>query len=96
VDAKTVRLEVGHEADTSACSLAGCARLAAADNRLADSKRKALSSADANRALIAPRQAIDRGFKGAVPMKNDANLEPSRSRADSPKLLAEVVAKAKP
>jgi hypothetical protein len=42
--------------------LAGCARLAAADNRPVDSKRMELASAYGDRALIALRQVIDRGF----------------------------------
>ncbi len=89
-------VELPRDAYTSACLFAGCARLAATDNRLSEGERKERSLAYGDRALAALRQAIDRGFKDVAQMTKDADLEPLRSRTDFQKLLAEVEAKGKP
>jgi hypothetical protein len=89
-------VELPRDAYNSACLFAGCARLAATDDRLSERERKERSSAYGDRALAALRQAIDRGYKDLAKMTKDTDLEPLRARADFQKLLAELEAKAKP
>jgi hypothetical protein len=76
--------------------LAGCARLAAQDEHLPESKRRELAAAYGERALAALRQAVEKGAKEVAQMKKDPSLDPLRSREDFQKLLAESEAKSKP
>ena len=76
------------DAYTAAGLLAGCARLAARDDRLPESKRQELAMAYGDRALDALRQAVQKGFKDVARLKQDASLEPLRSREEFQELLA--------
>jgi serine/threonine protein kinase/tetratricopeptide (TPR) repeat protein len=91
-----VELEPPRDAYTAAGLLAGCARLAANDERLGEDKRKELAAAYGDSAVAALRQAIVKGAKEVSQMANDSILDPLRTRQDFQKLLAEWEAKGKP
>jgi tetratricopeptide (TPR) repeat protein len=81
-------VELPRDAYTAAGLLAGCARLAARDDRLSESKREEHATAYGDRALAALRQAVQKGFKDVARLKEDASLEPLRSREEFQKLVA--------
>jgi tetratricopeptide (TPR) repeat protein len=88
-------VELPRDAYTAACLLAGCARLAAQDERLPEGKRQELAATYGDRALAALRRAIERGFTDVARMKEDSSLEPLHPREDFQKLLAGLAAKQK-
>jgi len=65
--------------------------------RVQDLLRHSVRSGDSaeifDRALTLLRQAVARGYKDAIHMKKDADLEPLRAREDFKKLLSELEAK---
>lgn len=81
---------------TAAGLLAGCARLAAEDERLPEVKRQELASSYGDRAVDALRQAVVKGAKEVAGMKTDSALDPLRPRADFQALLAEIDAARRP
>jgi hypothetical protein len=88
-------VELPRDAYTAACLLAGCARLAERDERLAESRRQELTASYGDRALAALRQAVQTGFKDVTQMKQDTSLEPLRSREDFRLLLTELLERRK-
>ena len=87
-------VEPPRDAYTAAGLLAGCARLAAEDNRLPEAERKELATAYGDRAVAALRQAIKKGATEVAQMKTDPALNPLQHRADFQKLLAELKSEA--
>jgi serine/threonine protein kinase/tetratricopeptide (TPR) repeat protein len=85
-----VAYELPRDAYNSACLLARCSRLAATDERFAETKRNELASDYGDRALAALRQAIEKGYKDIAQLNKDADLELLRSRADFQKLMADL------
>jgi len=83
-------VEPARDAYTAAGLLAGCAKLAAEDDRLPENERKGLAAAYGDRAVAALRLAIDKDAKEVAQMKTDSSLEPLRHRPDFQKLLAKV------
>jgi hypothetical protein len=87
-------VEPARDAYTAAGLLAGCARLAAEDDRLPEGKREQLAAGYGGRAVAALRQAIDQGAKEVGQVKMDPSLDPLRHRPDFQELLAKVKAEA--
>jgi serine/threonine protein kinase len=87
--------EPPRDAYTAACLFAGCARLAAVDQRLVERKRQELATAYGDSAVGALREAVDLGAKEVSQLAKDPALDPLRSRPDFKKLLAEWEAKQK-
>jgi serine/threonine protein kinase/tetratricopeptide (TPR) repeat protein len=75
--------------------LARCAGLATADNALAGPKRKELAQAYGTRAVELLGKAVAAGFQDAKYLKETADLQPLRERADFKKLVSELDARAK-
>jgi serine/threonine protein kinase len=75
--------------------LAGCVRLAAQDERLANGRRQELATAYGDSAVAALRQAVEKRAQEVTQMAKDPSLDPLRSRPDFQKLLAELPAKKK-
>jgi len=88
--------EPARDAYTSASLLASCARLAAHDDRLAESKRQELAATYGDRAIVALRQAISGGAKEVAQMKTDPSLEPLRQRADFQSLQTKLESTTQP
>jgi serine/threonine protein kinase len=80
---------------TAACFLSRCATLADKDALLDEAARKESSAGYADRALALLRQAVGRGYKNAVHMKQNPHLEPLRSRDEFKALIAELEGKTK-
>ncbi len=70
------------DAYTAASLLAGCVRLVAEEEGLADVKRQELTAAYGDRAVAAMRQAIELKAKEIAQIKSDPNLDPLRPRED--------------
>src|SRR5439155_4585382 len=64
------------------CFLARCARLAEQDSQLTPDKRRAAAQTYADQAMNQLRKAIQRGFKDAEQLSQNADLDSLRSRAD--------------
>jgi hypothetical protein len=69
--------------------------LAGKDGQLVEAKRHELAQRYADLALAQLRQSVARGYKDAVHMKQDTDLEPLRAREEFRKLLAELEGKKK-
>jgi hypothetical protein len=83
-------VEPPRDAYTAAGLLAGCVRLAADDESLAEDNRRALATTYGDRALAALRRAIDKGAKEVAKIGSDPSLDPLRTRDDFQKLLTEL------
>jgi tetratricopeptide (TPR) repeat protein len=79
----------------AACMLSSCAKLAAVNTQLDDAEREALVRGYVDRAVVLLRQAVARGFKDVVRLKNDHDLDPVRAHDEFRPLLVEVEAKNK-
>jgi serine/threonine protein kinase/tetratricopeptide (TPR) repeat protein len=75
---------------TAARLFAGCARLAAADDRLTDDRRQEVADAYAARALAALRRAVALNAREVAGLRTDSELAPLRPREEFQKLLREL------
>jgi serine/threonine protein kinase/tetratricopeptide (TPR) repeat protein len=76
--------------------LAGCARLAAQDERLPEAERHKLATSYGDRAVASLRQAVAKKAKEIAGVKTDSVLDPLRPRTDFQKLLTEIDAARRP
>jgi tetratricopeptide (TPR) repeat protein len=73
---------------SAACWIAGCVPLAKKDATLSEGRRTELAQSYTQQALALLKQAVTHGFADVSRMQKDPDLEPLRSRAEFPKLLA--------
>jgi serine/threonine-protein kinase len=76
------------DAYNAACLLAQCGPLAQKDAKLAQPKRKELAQSYTDKAIALLRQAVAKGYKDAVDIKKNKDLDPLRSRQDFQKIVS--------
>jgi len=84
------------DAYDAACALARCIPIVAKHEKLDADKRKEAVRFYGDEAMQLLRDALAKGFKDAVRMKKNSDLEPLRGREDFQKLLAELEKKLLP
>jgi eukaryotic-like serine/threonine-protein kinase len=78
------------DAYLAACLLAGCARVAAQDERLTEAQRRESAAGYGDRATGALRRAVELNAKEVARIHSDGNLAPLHGRPDFQMLLTEL------
>ncbi len=80
----------------AACAFARCGLVVDSDQELSEADRRKHTAAFADRAVLALKDAIEKGFKDVDKLKKDKDLEALRSRDDFQKLITELESKIRP
>ena len=75
------------DAYTAACGLAQCVAIVENDDQAGKEQRRQQAQFYADQAMTMLRHAVAKGYKDAVHMKKDTDLDPLRKRDDFQKLL---------
>jgi hypothetical protein len=83
------------DAYDAACFLSQCIPIAANHNKLEGKRRKEAAKLYGEAAMKLLREAVRKGWKDAMHMKKDTDLDPLREREDFKRLVAELERKGK-
>jgi tetratricopeptide (TPR) repeat protein len=80
---------------SAACDLSLCVPIVAKHDKLDDQQRTAAAQFYGDAAMKMLRDAVSKGYKNVMQLKNETDLDPLRQRNDFKKLVAELEGKAK-
>jgi hypothetical protein len=79
----------------ASCILSQCVPIVAKHDKLNDEQRTEAAQFYGNAAMKLLREAVSKGYKDVMHMKNDPDLDPLRQREEFKKLVAELEGKGK-